>query len=488
MTLKVLSLCSGVGGAELALEESDFDFECVGYAEIDKFASRIYAKHFPDHINLGDLTAINTDELKDFDMLIAGFPCQSFSVAGKMKGFNDARGTIFFDIARILAAKKPKYFLLENVKNLISHDKGNTFKVIASTLVNLGYNIRWDILNSKDFGVPQNRERIYLRGVLQEYGILPDISLTTADIIVGTDVNHDVRMQRELINRKIKARVHQVDVDGLKQVIYEHKRSSPYTVEQIAKELDVPLTQAQHYFRTDDSFAIPTPKVWCKLKDILGIITDEFDKSLTEFEIREGVFDQAKRAYRDTGISPTITASGEILIQETMPHLLNKKKGERVSQGMRVYGTDSVSCTQTANGGGWGAKTGLYSVKPLKIATATKKGYDEVYPGDGVRLDHPGSVTGRGRTQSQGVGTLTCSSNWGTVDKESRIRRLVPLESERLQGFPDNWTAMGDDDKPISDAQRYKCMGNAFTVNVIKYILNSFYDKEMNDNDATNYQ
>jgi DNA (cytosine-5)-methyltransferase 1 len=148
---------------------------------------------------------------------------------------------------------------------------------------------------------------------------------------------------------------------------------------------------------------------------------------------------------------------------------------------MKVYDKDSVSCTQIANGGGWGAKTGLYKVAPLKIATATKKGYDEVYPGDGIRLDHPGSVTGRGRTQSKGVGTLTCSSNWGAVDEKSRVRRLIPLESERLQGFPDNWTKYGVEGEEISDAQRYKCMGNAFTVNVIKYILNSFYDMEVED-------
>ena len=481
--MKVLSLCSGVGGAELALEQSDIDAEIIGYAEIDKFANSIYEKHFPNHTNLGDLTKIKAEELEDFDMLIAGFPCQAFSVAGKMKGFEDARGTIFFDIARILSIKRPKYFLLENVKNLIAHDKGNTFKVIISILLSIGYNIRWDILNSKDFGVPQNRERIYIRGVLKEYGDLPDISLTTADLLMGTDVNHDVRMQREIINRKIKARVHQVDIKNLKRTLRAAKKQSTYTIKEIADKIDVPVTQAEHYFRTDGSFAIPTPTIWFKLKDVLDITTDEFDKSLTEFEIREGVFDQSKRAYKDTGISPTITASGDVLIQQTEMQRLNSK----TSQGMRLLDPNGLSCTQAAVGGGWGAKGGLYKVdKPLKIATATKKGYDEVYPGDGVRLDHPGSVTGRGRTQSKGVGTLTCSSNWGTVDYDFRVRRLMPIEVERLQSFPDNWTQYGKDGEEISDSQRYKCMGNAFTVNVIKYILNSFYDKEVSLNGGSN--
>ena len=125
--MKVLSLCSGVGGAELALQQSDIDAEIIGYAEIDKFASSIYERHFPDHVNLGDLTKIDPKELEDFDMLISGIPCQAFSVAGKQKGFADTRGTIFFDVARILKEKKPKYFLIENVKNFLSHDKGNTF-------------------------------------------------------------------------------------------------------------------------------------------------------------------------------------------------------------------------------------------------------------------------------------------------------------------------------------------------------------------------
>ena len=164
-------------------------------------------------------------------------------------------------------------------------------------------------------------------------------------------------------------------------------------------------------------------------------------------------------------------------------HKLNGK----TSQGMRLLDPNGLSCTQAAVGGGWGAKGGLYKIdKPLKIATATKKGYDEVYPGDGVRLDHPGSVTGRGRTQSKGVGTLTCSSNWGAVDYDFRVRRLMPIEVERLQSFPDNWTQYGKDGEEISDSQRYKCMGNAFTVNVIKYILNSFYDKEVSLNGGNN--
>ncbi len=141
---------------------------CVGYSEINAYAITIYEKHFPHHKNFGDVTTINTDSLPDFDLLVGGFPCQSFSIAGKRGGFNDTRGTLFFDIARILECKKPALFLLENVKGLLSHGSGDTFKTIISTLAELGYCLEWQVLNSKNFGVPQNRERVFIVGYLGE--------------------------------------------------------------------------------------------------------------------------------------------------------------------------------------------------------------------------------------------------------------------------------------------------------------------------------
>lgn len=140
---------------------------CVGYSEIDKYAIQIYEKHF-NHKNFGDIRKINAGTLPDFDLLIGGFPCQSFSVAGKRKGFKDTRGTLFFEIARIIASKKPKLLLLENVKGLLSHDGGRTFGTILSSLDELGYDVQWEVLNSKNFGVPQNRERVFIIGHLRE--------------------------------------------------------------------------------------------------------------------------------------------------------------------------------------------------------------------------------------------------------------------------------------------------------------------------------
>jgi len=142
-------------------------FKCIGVSEIDKYSSELLSKKFPTIKNWGDCTKINPSELPDFDMLCGGFPCQAFSIAGKRRGFKDTRGTLFFEIARILEVKRPKLVLLENVKGLLNHEKGKTFSVILQTLEELGYEVQWMVLNSKFFGVPQNRERVFIIGSLR---------------------------------------------------------------------------------------------------------------------------------------------------------------------------------------------------------------------------------------------------------------------------------------------------------------------------------
>jgi DNA (cytosine-5)-methyltransferase 1 len=172
--LRYFSMFSGVGGFEIGIERAaaahGIPVECVGYSEIEKNAIKIYERHWPEHVNFGDATAIDPDDIPDFDLLVGGFPCQAFSIAGKQLGFADTRGTLFFDIARILERKRPRHFILENVKNLVSHDKGRTFRTIVQTLDALGYLVEWQVLNSKDFGVPQNRERIIIVGHLGGLG------------------------------------------------------------------------------------------------------------------------------------------------------------------------------------------------------------------------------------------------------------------------------------------------------------------------------
>ena len=162
--IRYLSLFSGIGGFEVGMEKSKQKFKNVGYSEVNNYAISIYSRHFPRHKALGDVTRINTEELEDFELLIAGFPCQSFSLAGKGKGFEDCRGTLFFEIARVLSDCHPKYILLENVKNLLSHEGGRTFQTILEVLSQQGYDVLWQVYNSCNYGVPQSRERLYLKG------------------------------------------------------------------------------------------------------------------------------------------------------------------------------------------------------------------------------------------------------------------------------------------------------------------------------------
>jgi len=213
--IKIFSMFSGIGGFELGIinaigEKAQF----IGYSEIDKYAVSIYEKNIQiyerhygkkklqstdtnlcrpttttgseagqceqlnngsneglsiagGHKNYGDCTKINWGDVPGFDLLVGGFPCQAFSIAGKRLGFDDTRGTLFFEIARAIKEKRPKYFLLENVKGLLSHDSGRTFKTIITTLAELGYDLQWQVLNSKNFGVPQNRERVFIIGCLR---------------------------------------------------------------------------------------------------------------------------------------------------------------------------------------------------------------------------------------------------------------------------------------------------------------------------------
>ena len=191
--MKFISLFAGIGGFDLALER--LGHECIYANDFNKYAAQIYDKNFSSlkqskgfqpWINNGygpndgnervgtqplidtrDITKVDEKEIPKHDLLVGGFPCQSFSIAGKRRGFEDTRGTMFFEVARILKYHQPRLFILENVKGLLSHDSGRTFKVIISTLVELGYDLQWQVLNSKNFGVPQNRERVLLVGHLR---------------------------------------------------------------------------------------------------------------------------------------------------------------------------------------------------------------------------------------------------------------------------------------------------------------------------------
>lgn len=173
--MKFIDLFSGIGGFRIAFDS--LGAKCVFSSDIDKYACETYETNFGEY-PLSDITKVEALEIPDFDILCGGFPCQPFSIAGLRKGFSETRGNLFFDIERIIRAKKPSAFLLENVKGLTNHDKGKTLNIILNTLANkingeinksafknnLGYNVFFKVLNSSNFGVPQNRERIYIVG------------------------------------------------------------------------------------------------------------------------------------------------------------------------------------------------------------------------------------------------------------------------------------------------------------------------------------
>ena len=195
-TIRYADLFGGVGGFRLGIERANDSSEiwrfreteniskqgsrsimlqpkvrpnptCVFYNDIDKYAVQTYNKNFGENWEATDIRTIKTDDIPEIDILCGGFPCQAFSIAGKRRGFNDTRGTLFFEIARIIKAKRPKIVFLENVKGLLNHNKGQTFSIIIQTLSELGYGVQWMVLNSKFFGVPQNRERVFIIGSLR---------------------------------------------------------------------------------------------------------------------------------------------------------------------------------------------------------------------------------------------------------------------------------------------------------------------------------
>jgi DNA (cytosine-5)-methyltransferase 1 len=334
---------------------------CVGYSEINKYATKIYQQHFPEHRNYGDATKINAADLPDFDMLCGGFPCQSFSIAGKRKGFEDTRGTLFHEILRIASEKRPGTIFLENVKGLLSADRGRCFGVIICSLDELGYVVEWQVLNSKNFGVPQNRERVFIIG---------------------------------------------------------HLRGEPFReVFPLRKSIEV------------------------------------LEREHGEIKMIQNSGKEIARVYGSDGLSPTLKGKTGGW-QEPKVFQVHRKNELREH-------TDTVACLQ-ATGRGIGSKM-MVNLHQWRTGEY----------GDGIKENESFTLdqgSGRdyciinGAVRSGGRGSLE-RHQWDIVEQRNSIRRLTPVECERLQGFPDNWTC------GISDSQRYKCLGNAVTVNVIEEIV-----------------
>lgn len=221
-TFSFIDLFSGIGGFRLALESQGG--ECVFSSEIDKYARETYKNNFGENPE-GDITLIDSKNIPNHDILCAGFPCQPFSIAGKRLGFEDTRGTLFFDVVRILKDKKPKAFILENVAGLTNHDNGRTLTVILNTLSELGYSFKWKLMNAKDYGVPQNRNRWYCVGFLDDNPNGIDFSKIFPE---EEKLNYYID---SILEKSIddSYKVSEIAINNMNKHIIEYKKSKRYT-------------------------------------------------------------------------------------------------------------------------------------------------------------------------------------------------------------------------------------------------------------------
>lgn len=354
--MRYIDLFAGIGGFHYGLK----GHECVYSSEWDKYANSVYRKHFGE-CDSRDIRTVDASSLPDFDLLCAGFPCQAFSIAGKRRGFEDTRGTLFFDVARILSAKQPRLCLLENVKGLLSHDDGRTIKTIFATLTELGYDCQWQVCNSKDFGVPQNRERIFIVG---------------------------------------------------------HLRGTP-------RPEVFPLTSGYPEITQEQSANAITSTYW-KGWDNHGERTQiAYENTIEVGTLRTHKDGNGFRKV-ESGLAPTIPA-----------------RARNDGSGQPVVMAWSKS-----------HRTGK--------SDADKRRYNYGTVEERIKI-------GEFNTLNTGTGGSTQSSQ-NFIAEQMRIRRLTPVECERLQGFPDNWTKYGADGELISDTQRYKMCGNAVSTPVITAI------------------
>jgi len=400
--------------------------QCVGACEIDKYARSVYGKQFPRIRIWEDATKLNPSELPDFDVLTGGFPCQAFSIAGKRRGFDDTRGSMFFEIARIAKEKRPRYLLLENVKGLLNHDEGNTFRVIISTLDEMGYDAEWQVLNSKFF-VPQNRERVFIVGHLRgectrKIFPLGDNNKQTAEpkLFQLNETPHDTGRiyHPKGIARSLRANSGGMgSKTGLYAVTKDHGK--------LRKTKDESLAIDANYWKGPDNHGQRTMIYMAHSKgNIKNRIQDRKESwTLTDNARDFGILAWSKST-RDWGVEERIK------INEA--NTLSTGDGCRNQSSMNYV---------------------FKNKNPIKEFGITEK--------DGRKISNAVRQGGRGSVDRHA---------WDIVNDKTRIRRLTPKECERLQGFPDDWTKFGKDEVEISDTQRYRCCGNAVTVPVVNYV------------------
>lgn len=386
-----IDVFAGVGGFRLPLEQ--LGHRCVWSCDIDKYAEMVYRYNFGGKgYDARDIRKVGPRAIPDFDIFCGGFPCPDFSIAGGRQGLEGTRGQLFYEITRIARDKRPSYLFLENVKGLLSSNGGWDFAQIQIELGELGYDLQWQVLNSKNYGVPQNRERIFIIGNLRGIPRAQVFPIQENDKIPeGPDGSESTQFQA-LTTRPVKTKVD----------------------------------------RKDDTFIIDR-KGNRKNKDQASTLMGGGHSGGNHRDM-----DLIQMGNVDT-------------------------KGHNSLWG-RVYDPEGLATNLNAEGGGLGAKTGLYRVHNLQGRSANRPALS----------DNP-NAGGHGYLNRDDEKVYSLErSNLQAIESNNNIRRLTPLECERLQGFPDNWTKTGlnedGEEVTISDTQRYKMMGNAVTVNVIRAI------------------
>jgi DNA (cytosine-5)-methyltransferase 1 len=418
--------------------------------DFDKYACSIYRKHYGG-ICEGDIRAVDVATIPDHDLVCAGFPCQSFSIAGKRGGFEDTRGTLFFEICRIARAKRTPYLFLENVKGLLNHDEGNTFQTIIGTLDELGYDCQWEVLNSKDYGVPQNRERVFIIANLRERRRLQVFPLSEPSKVYDEAYSEQQGDGEWVWDR---------DIDRKEQECQDIERQGQdLWGTGIAPAIDA------NYAKGNCGFAGSHRAV---VLDQIGKLSDKNS--------------MGQRVYNSEGIATSIRAIGGGQGAKTGLYVVkgNNKKSQRVESSEVVSALKSQNQSNQRSGG-----TSLV-VQPILTPAREKKRQN----GRRMKDNNEPMFTLTGQ-DIHGIAIANCVTPDAYLAKgernrdengnailtsmhDRRIRRLTPIECERLQGFPDNWTKHGIDkngkEVEISDTQRYKCCGNAVTTNVITAI------------------
>ena len=416
--IKYFDIFAGIGGFRSGLEKAG-GFECVGYCEIDKYARLAYETLYDteSEVKYDDARTIDPNELPDFDLICGGFPCQSFSIAGKRRGFEDVRGTLFFEIARNAAVKKPKYLLLENVPGLLSHDSGRTFAAILSTLDELGYDVAWQVLNSANFGVAQSRKRVYIVGFYREK--------CSGKILSFTDANPKTLIQR--IPGKEGCRVY-----------------SP-------EGLSITLTsQAGGFGGKTGLYEIMGLPIKSKTKSgyQIALPGDSIDLAYPNMNSRRG------RVGKE--IAHTLTTSCN---QGYYALGIDMNPEPKVTELARC-----ITARQDSGiGHHKGEKSGVILVtEPIAVLTPAK---EEVRQ-QGRRFKLP----------NEPMFTITVTDRHGVVYC-GYIRKLMPLECWRLQGFTDEQFNKVRN-VGMSDAQLYKQAGNAVTTNVVEAVARIILETE----------